>query len=289
MDIVGMLSDSYALFKGNRISYESFLNTLARLLRPSDSTSLLRIVSEIISDFSHICKSKRGKMPNPIVEKYLGHFDFKTSDPTIRSLLLTLGNLIEVPSYLAYSLTEWDRFVEERDTSKCLSPIITYGVEVRNGFSLLNGLLRKSLSPQGVLIETGVLIEAMSRVQTQAEYIAYLDMHKGKIVSDQNKTLLFTFAGENRLLNYLLWPYIRDNWSSIYEQFGVTQFSLVNIIMSMRYLSMPKDVRDEMKTFIVKKKVKNIVSTTNTLLELIEINWNINQNININIDVPYRY
>lgn len=270
MDIIGIMSDTYAFLKANMITYSYFLNVYSHLLRPNNSKTILSILSEIVRNFSHICKSNHIKRFHSLVEKYLDSFDFESVCHTIKGKLIELGILVQSKFYLSFAQSEWNKTVTEGMMSEWM-PVICHGVENHNGYSIIKKQMNK--------INESVCLEAMACVPTQAEFISYLDLHKSNVISNQNKTLLFTSAGENKMLNYLLWPYIRDNWHTIYAEFGITQFALINIIMSMKYLTLSKDTRNEIKTFFDNHQISNISAVVNTLIELIEINWNVNLNV----------
>ena len=294
LDIATILSDQYFLLKANKISYDYYLEYLHKILTINKyvtSTVIIDILHSNYRDFNMIIHNEKILQPyTSVLIKYISQMDFAggsttfmisktdTTDTVIyKTNVLQLGCAINNKLHLDYCLRIFNQFVSGYNKGATINPniistVLYVGWIQTNDLDFYTNLLHSDLEI--------IILEILGLTTNQLMYIRVLDLFKTSQLVEQNKVCLFTTAGLNKKLNYLLWPYIRDNWDQISEMFGKSQFNLAKIIMSMKYLIGTPDLINEINRFFASKNKYNMELSYNKMIELISINHHVNKNLN---------
>lgn len=284
MNISAMLSDLYFLLKADKISYDYYLEYTNKLLQISPPVDLIcDTILTNYGDFKRIIQNdKLIAMYNDILTTYINKFTFvinSTDDVNnvlFKISLLKLGTEVKLDSYINHCVKLFDEFTVKKNNinPNIINIIFRVGLVHRNGFDFLMELLRTDKNFEFDMIDY------LGLVNDKLKYHTVLNLFKTDKISLQNKPDIFMASGSNSKLNYLLWPFIRDNWDLIHTTFINYQSGLSTIISSMNYLIGTDELVKEIKSFFESKDKHSMEFAYNNMIELIQNNYKFNKRLN---------
>ena len=284
LDITNMLVDLYFFLKSNRITFNYYLEYINKILQISKQTELLyNIIQLIYNDFKMIIKNDImiKKYEQLLVEhiKDINKIYVKDDDVNTRLMkisVLNLGTILNIESHVNYCIDLFNKFFDAYMNKKeyttiidvnIISTVFRVAIEKLDKFDFLFDLLHENENYEDYIISN------LGLTQNKIKYIIFLDLFKIK-----NKSIIFKNAGSNKNLNYLLWPYIKDNWDLIFDTFNNIG-KLDDIILSMGYLIGNINLVSDIEMFFKIKNKNGIEFAYNKLIEIIKINYEFNINL----------
>ncbi len=286
LDITNLLVDLYFLLKSNRITPNYYFEYINKILKVSIPSELLyNIVQMNYNNFRLIIQNDK------LIEKYkqiiidnIKNINFIIlHDDDINIILmklsvLNLGVKLNIKTHVDYCINIFNKFYDAYQNKKDYINIIDVniidivfyvGMNKLDKFDFLIELLHSNKD-----YETQI-ISCLGQTKNKTQYTMYLDLFKLGTISNINKTEIFNVAGANKQYNYLLWPYIKDNWDLIVNTFEYFN-KLDKIILSMKNLLGNNILVDDINLFFKMKKKDNAYKK---LLEIIKINNEFNNKL----------
>jgi hypothetical protein len=173
----------------------------------------------------------------------------------------------------------WKKIASTKDFASVdnifLVQTLICGVEHVDGFEFLLQILQDDQnSPY-----QDIVLSAMAMTPNEQEYRIFLDLFKSRLIRVQTQANIFTMARPNRNLNWMLWPYIRENWDLIVKKFSTAQFALGMIVSSMKNLIGSPELVSEMRAFFDPEEKYKMELSYRNVLESIQINYEIRERI----------
>ena len=128
---------------------------------------------------------------------------------------------------------------------------IVYCTVVREGSQSEFNFLWARLETESVASETLNLLQGLACTEDPLLIVQFLDQHlkNGSIIRDQDSPSSMVTLARSSRANQIVWNYIRDHWSTLFDKWGKTENNLGLIIeaVSSRFVTVRQ--RDEFQTF----------------------------------------
>ena len=246
LDTASMISDLYHFLRIGKIKFDYYLDVTNKILDRLDSISnvLWKVIYSNYDDFrvrirNDILLFKYNQMLKPYIETGSDFLVFGLGckmnfEPCI-------SKAVDLFNKFKYAMMKHHQL--KTDFMEMIDMIFKIGIQLDWDFVL--GILYSDVDSDKQF--HGSIINCLGLVNDSAKYIFSLDLFKTPKIKLQDKSKLFAVAGKNRFQNYLLWPYIRDNWKSISEIFPPQH--LRHVIGSMQYIIGTPQLVLEIKNF----------------------------------------
>lgn len=272
IDIANLLSNQYFLLKSNKITCKYYFTIINKILKKSKiSKIIIDTLKNNYINFKMITTNKiYANYYKYIITKYIQD-NFFIIDPTddfntimLKTSIYNLGSMCKIPTFIDYAkmLFETNTINKHINISQTIYII---GIKYLDKFNLLLNQFIKNNDQQ--------IASSLGFTKKVDEYNKILNLTQNKNISIQNKIKLFQSLGKNKKLNYLLWPFIKNNWQNIFDTFKNN--GLNKIIMSMVLLNDYSYVNDINKFFNNKDKF-GIDNSLKILVEIIKNNHDFN-------------
>ena len=128
---------------------------------------------------------------------------------------------------------------------------IVYCTVVREGSRSEFNFLWARLQKESVASETLNLLEGLACTEDPSLIIWFLDQHliDGSVIRDQDSPSSIADVARSPRANQVVWNWIRENWSILFEKWGTSDNNLDGVIeaVSSRFVTVRQ--RDEFRTF----------------------------------------
>jgi aminopeptidase N len=278
-----IILDLYFLLKSKHIDFNNYLKYTDAILHTSPKTYLLyNITLTNYSDFKIIIKNdKLIKLYNDILIKHITNVNFiinpndDISTILFKTNILNLGCKLNINTHIDYCKQQFNNF--KMDTNFVINPnivniVFRVGIEHLNDYNFLLNMLRANIKLESEIAS------CLGLTNDKTQYITTLDLFKNKDINEKNKLRIFATAASNKNLNYLLFPYIKENWNDIFNMFKF--IGIDNIVSSMRYLVGTPILINDFKTFFADKDKHGMEMAYCNTLEMMESNYKFNNILN---------